>query len=114
MSSAAADETTGADVPTFGAADLTNCEREPIHVQAAIQSHGCVLALDPQTLTIVQAGGDTARILGAPPDGLPGQAMAAWFPPDCVARLRRLLAGDGAMPRPRHAFTLTARQDGQA
>lgn len=112
MSSPPADAAVG--VPAFGAADLTDCDREPIHIPAAIQPHGALLTLDPQTFSIVQAGGDTARILGTPPGALPGQPMAAWFPPDCVARLRCLLAIEGPTPRPVHAFTLATRQDGQA
>lgn len=114
MSSPPADNPTGDRDPAFGAADLTNCDREAIHIPAAIQPHGVLLTLDPQTLSIVQAGGDTARILGAPPNALPGQPMETWFPPDCVARLRHLLDTEGPMPRPLHAFTLAARQDGQA
>jgi two-component system, chemotaxis family, sensor kinase Cph1 len=114
MSSPPADNPAGDRDPAFGAADLTNCDREPIHIPAAIQPHGVLLTLDPQTLTIIQAGGDTMRILGAPPGSLPGQAMADWFPPGCAARLRLLLDYEAAMPRPLHAFTLAAHQDGQA
>ena len=100
MSSPPADNPPGDRDPAFGAADLTNCDREPIHIPAAIQPHGVLLTLDPLTLTIIQAGGDTARILGTSPDALPEQPMAAWFPPDCVARLRRLLATEGPIAAP--------------
>src|SRR4051812_591331 len=96
----------GCGDPAFGAADVTNCDREPIHSPAAIQPHGALLALDPQTLSIIQAGGDTMHILGAPPAMLIGRATETLFPADRVARLRGLLATEQAIPRPRHAFTL--------
>ena len=31
------------DVETF---DLTNCDREPIHIPGSIQPHGCLLACE--------------------------------------------------------------------
>jgi light-regulated signal transduction histidine kinase (bacteriophytochrome) len=99
--------------PAFGEADLTNCDREPIHIPASIQPHGVLLALDPQSLTIVQAAGDTTRILGDSPDRLPGYKVDLWLPPDRVARLRSLLATQGPIARPLHAFTLKARHDGR-
>ena len=40
--------------------DLTNCDREPIHIPGSVQPHGALLAVDPKTLRVVQAGGDTA------------------------------------------------------
>ena len=45
------------------AVDLTNCDREPIHISGSVQPHGALLAVDPKTLEVVQAGGDTSRIL---------------------------------------------------
>ncbi len=35
--------------------DLTNCDREPIHVIGHAQPHGALLALDPETLVVLQA-----------------------------------------------------------
>ena len=112
MSTDLADDA-GTTDPAFGTADLSNCDREPIHIPAAIQPHGVLLALDPQTLTIVQAGGDTTRILGDPPERLLGTKMDLWFPADRVARLRSLLTTQGPIARPLHAFTLKARHDGR-
>ena len=36
--------------PAYGPVDLTNCEDEPIHIPGAIQPHGLLLAVDPDTL----------------------------------------------------------------
>jgi light-regulated signal transduction histidine kinase (bacteriophytochrome) len=44
--------------------DLTDCDREPIHIPGSIQPHGTLLGLDPAELTILQAAGDTEAILG--------------------------------------------------
>jgi light-regulated signal transduction histidine kinase (bacteriophytochrome) len=33
------------------APDLTNCDREPIHIPGSIQPHGVVLVLDQATFT---------------------------------------------------------------
>ncbi|MGA8769410.1 MAG: hypothetical protein WB610_03365, partial [Rhodomicrobium sp.] len=54
----------GEESPAFGA-DITNCDREPIHSPGAVQPHGALLAVDPRDLQILQAGGDTPRIFGA-------------------------------------------------
>jgi two-component system, chemotaxis family, sensor kinase Cph1 len=44
--------------------DLTNCDREPIHVPGAIQPHGALLALSLPSLAILQASESVARHLG--------------------------------------------------
>lgn len=45
--------------------DLTNCEREPIHVPGAIQNFGTLLALDPRTFEIIHVAENAAKILGS-------------------------------------------------
>ncbi len=32
--------------------DLTNCDREPIHIPGSVQPHGALLAVDPKTLRV--------------------------------------------------------------
>ncbi len=44
--------------------DLTNCDREPIHVPGAILPHGAMLVLECDTLRILQAAGNTAGLIG--------------------------------------------------
>ncbi|GAB2557778.1 ATP-binding protein [Spirosoma aerophilum] len=56
--------------------DLTNCEREPIHILGHIQSYGYLLAIQPDTYSIVHAsdnivdltGIEAAQLLGQPID----------------------------------------------
>ena len=49
--------------PKFGAADLTNCEREQIHLAGSIQPHGALLVVKDD-LAIVQASENARAFLG--------------------------------------------------
>ena len=80
--------------------DVTNCDREPIHIPGAILPHGAMLVLDGGTLEVLQAAGDTPRLLGVPLEELLGQSAAMLFRPDQVENLRGLaFALDLVKPR---------------
>ena len=49
--------------------DLSACDREPIHLIGAVQSHGALLVVQEDDATIVQASADAAALLGARADG---------------------------------------------
>jgi light-regulated signal transduction histidine kinase (bacteriophytochrome) len=51
-------------VPAFGEADLSNCEREQIHLPASIQPHGALLVVRESDFTVVQASANAADFLG--------------------------------------------------
>ena len=53
--------------------DLTNCDREPIHIPTAIQPHGVLIALDMDNHRIVQVSQNIEEYLGQPPTTLLGQ-----------------------------------------
>jgi len=62
--------------PAFGEADLSNCEREPIHLTGSIQPHGALLVAREPDLLVLQASANAAGFLGL--DGqLPGRSLAA-------------------------------------
>jgi light-regulated signal transduction histidine kinase (bacteriophytochrome) len=75
--------------PSVVAADedirLTSCALEPIHRPGAIQPHGALLVVDPESLEIIQASENTAdvlgviaaQLLGTSIDALVGSAFAA-------------------------------------
>jgi chemotaxis family two-component system sensor kinase Cph1 len=42
--------------------DLTECEREPIHIPGAVQPHGLLLVVDPATGRVIQAAGATGLV----------------------------------------------------
>ncbi len=49
--------------PAFGAADLSNCEREQIHLAGSIQPHGALLVVRESDQVIVQASENAAANL---------------------------------------------------
>ncbi|GAB4049896.1 ATP-binding protein [Spirosoma litoris] len=57
--------------------DLTNCEREPIHILGHIQSHGYLVAIQPDTYTIVHVSDNIAELVGIAPTQLLGQPVQA-------------------------------------
>nr|WP_294505393.1 HWE histidine kinase domain-containing protein [uncultured Rhodopila sp.] len=81
--------------------DLTNCERELIHLPGAILPHGAMLVLHCDTLAVLQAAGDTEALLGQPLAGLPGRGMDTLLRPDQIELLRALGAEPGLV-RPRY------------
>lgn len=56
--------------PRFGEADLTNCDREPIHIPGSVQPHGALLVMAEPELTIVQVSDNVEAYLGRAPDAL--------------------------------------------
>ena len=53
----------GAPTPAFGQADLSNCEREQIHLAGSIQPLGALLVLREPDLLVVQASANAAEFL---------------------------------------------------
>jgi chemotaxis family two-component system sensor kinase Cph1 len=49
--------------PAFGQADLSNCEREQIHLAGSIQPHGALLLVHESEYTIMQASTNAATVL---------------------------------------------------
>ena len=80
---------------------LTNCDREPIHIPGAILPHGALLVIDAIELTVLQAAGDVAGLLGVPLERLLGTSLLTIFRPDQVDLLRTLNAGS-ELVKPRH------------
>jgi two-component system, chemotaxis family, sensor kinase Cph1 len=70
------------------AESLAACAREPIHVPGAIQPHGILLVVDPDSDRIVQGAGDAAALVGfeAP---LAGATMQAVLGVSLAALLRQ-------------------------
>ena len=50
--------------PAFGQADLSNCEREQIHLAGSIQPHGALLVLRERGHLVIQASANAAAFLG--------------------------------------------------
>ncbi len=61
--------------PRFGEADLSNCERELIHLSGSIQPHGLLMVLAEPRMVIAQVSANVSTLLGCPPEALLGQSI---------------------------------------
>ena len=77
--------------PAFGQADLTNCERELIHLAGSIQPHGVLLVLSEPDLVIVQVSANTGVVFGIEARQLLGQPVSV-LRGDLDARVRDTVA----------------------
>ncbi|MBL8305438.1 MAG: GAF domain-containing protein [Rubrivivax sp.] len=65
------------DSPAFGQADLSNCERELIHLAGSVQPHGALLLVQEGTLTVLQASSNCAALLGVAAETLLERPLTA-------------------------------------
>ena len=57
--------------------DLTQCDKEPIHIPGSIQPHGLLLAVDRVANNVLQVAGDTTTFLAASVQEILGQPIIA-------------------------------------
>ncbi len=69
--------------------DLTNCDREPIHIPGSIQPHGAILAIDESAMQVVQTSANAMEIIGFAPDELLGESWGKFLPAETLAYLER-------------------------
>ena len=84
----------------FGQADLTDCDREMIHIPGSIQPHGVLLALDPTTLKVVQVAGDTQFLFGLSDLQLIEEDLRAQIGSAAFLQIEHLVRNDELLPRP--------------
>ena len=75
--------------PAFGEADLSNCEREQIHLAASIQPHGVLLVVREPDLVVVQASANASAFLGLAGDPI-GKSLST-ISPDLAQRISPFL-----------------------
>ena len=86
--------------PAFGQADLTNCERELIHLAGSIQPHGVLLALTEAPYRIVQVSANAPLLLARKIEMLLDSSLAS-LGGDIESRLIQLTQlSDLAEPAP--------------
>ncbi|QRN95994.1 GAF domain-containing protein [Archangium violaceum] len=78
--------------PPVSEADLSQCEREPIHLLGGIQPHGVLLAFSEPDLTLRVVSANTGAMLGRPPESLLGQPLAEVLHPSSLVLLTRALS----------------------
>lgn len=81
--------------PAFGQADLTNCERELIHLAGSVQPHGALLVLRETDLLVQQCSANVDRLLGVPAESLLQRPLAA-LGGDVAERVAALVRGGQA------------------
>ncbi|WP_066774664.1 HWE histidine kinase domain-containing protein [Croceicoccus mobilis] len=82
------------------AVNLTNCDREPIHIPGTIQSFGFLIAMSADWL--VQRAANTEQFIDSPPSSLLGKPLHDLFLPHAIRTLRdriAMLRGDDAVER---------------
>ena len=88
--------------------DLTNCDREPIHIPGSIQANGALLACDAGMATLLRHSANIASVLGTDPgQSLNGRSVEDIFGPEITHTLRNALAKANVAHRPALIFGLT-------
>ncbi|PDW03492.1 ATP-binding protein [Candidatus Viridilinea mediisalina] len=93
--------------------DLTNCDREPIHIPGTIQPHGVLLALTEPDLSIIQVSANTTTLLGLSPQHLLGQPLGVLFTPEQIALIQEGLSSTQIEEQKFHNLTLALGGSGQ-
>lgn len=83
--------------------DLTNCDREPIHIPGSIQPHGALLAFDASFALALRHSRNAPELLGLSGD-INGQAAEALLGAELVHSLRNSLGTTGGSSRPALLF----------
>ncbi len=86
------------DSPAFGQADLSNCERELIHLAGSVQPHGVLLLLD-DALVVLQISDNCHCRLGVEPTALLERPLAT-LGGDIASQVAQLLPTLGVEPVP--------------
>ena len=97
------------DSVKFGEADLTTCDREPIHIPGSIQPHGILLVMDRTTLTIEQCAGDSASLFPEIDHPLMGLPLSAVLDCDAATFVAAQLAAPAENVAPAMRMNIQAR-----
>jgi light-regulated signal transduction histidine kinase (bacteriophytochrome) len=81
-------------IPALEEVDLTNCDREPIHISGHIQPHGVLLVVQEPQLEILQVSENTLHLLGFAPESAIGQDLSLLFDPLQLEKLKACLRNE--------------------
>jgi len=73
------------------AVDLTNCDKEPIHIPGLIQPHGLLFVLQEPQLKILQVSNNTLQALGIPPQEILGKNLTNFFDSQLIQQIQKKL-----------------------
>lgn len=74
--------------------DLSNCNKEPIHIPGSIQPHGVLFALREPDLTILQVSENTSKLFGLPPEELLNKNLGELLEAEQINLLKESLNQD--------------------
>ncbi len=96
-------------MPNADAVDLTNCDREPIHIPGSIQPHGCLVVCDLAGAVILHHSANAASMLGFDRE-INGVRLEDLVGGEAAHSLRNALAtsDDPARPALRHALQVSS------
>jgi len=81
-------------IPALEEVDLTNCDREPIHISGHIQPHGVLLVVQEPQLEILQASANTLHLLGFAPESAIGEDLSLLFDRVQLEKLKACLRNE--------------------
>ena len=74
--------------------DLTNCDREPIHISGHIQPHGVLMAVREPQLEILQVSENTQELLGVEAESAIGQNLSLFLEEVQLEKLKACLLNE--------------------
>ncbi len=86
--------------------DLSNCDREPIHVPGAIQPHGVLIALSSENFCIEQVSANTLDFLGLEPSQLLNKPLTEFISPQDLSQVQKSLIRTDLETNPLYVFSL--------
>lgn len=90
--------------------DLTNCDREPIHIPGQIQPHGVLLVLQAPDLNIIQVSSNTQEMMGRAPQALLGTALSDLLNEQQAQQIQQCLSEDFESANPLNLSILCSNQ----
>jgi len=87
-------------IPETAELDLTNRDREPIHIPGTVQPHGALLVLREPDLDLIQVSGNSHDVIGYAPSELLGHPLSKVLSESYIQEIQRCLAEDFASANP--------------
>src|SRR5947199_10720033 len=73
--------------------DLTNCDREPIHIPGSIQPHGVLLVMSEPELVVIQVSENVTDHIGMRAEDVLTRPLSALLDQSSVEAIRTALSG---------------------
>ena len=91
--------------------DLSNCDREPIHIPSSIQPQGMLIAARRSDFTILYTSANSAQLLGVAPTKILGQTLHKVLGHDAMSAILEAVGNEQDFPTSILTFTFPIRID---